>query len=130
MFKPMLSVLGGLFVAFVVVLFFETILPYLFHVKPINPENKDQMELFLMTVPQGLLIANALTYGVAALMGSYATVLISGNSRRGFITTLLFFIVVLVNFFSFKHPAWMISLGCAGTLLGGYLGTLLKRDAI
>lgn len=130
MFKPILSILGGLFVSFTVVLLFEIILPYVFKVKPINPENKEELEAFMKSVPKGLLIANALTYGIAALVGSYITVLISRNSRTGFITTLIFFIVVIVNFFSFRHPAWMIALGCIAALIGGYLGTKIRKDII
>jgi hypothetical protein len=130
MFKPFLSVLAGLFTAFLVVLLLETILPYIFHVQPIDPKNKEEMEKFMSAVPKGLLIANAISYGFAALAGSFVTILIIRNSNRGYITTLIFLIVVLVNFFSFKHPAWMITLGAAATIVGGYIGTKLKKNII
>ena len=129
MFKNLLSVIAGLFSGFVVVLLFETILPLLFNIKPLA-DTKDTKVLneFIKSLPPGLLIANALTYGLAAFTGSYITFIISHNSKLAITTTLIFFIVVLVNFFSFQHPAWMVILGCSVTLLGGYLATKIRSS--
>ena len=130
MFKSFLSILAGLFAAFVVVLVVEMALPYLFKINMGDPQNKDAMEAFMKTVPTTFLVAIALTYGVAAFAGTYITVLISGNSKNAYLTLLLFLIVVMINFFSFTHPYWMIALGVIVSIMGGYLGSMVKKDTI
>ncbi len=130
MFKTFFSILAGLFTAFVIVLFFETLLPYIFNMKTGRPDNKQEMETFLSLAPMGLLISDAIGLGIAALAGTYITILISNNVRTGIITSGLFFIVLIINFVSYKHPLWMIISGCILALAGGYTGTKIRKNII
>ena len=73
-------------------------------------------------------MTNAISYGIACLIGSIVTLQMATHKKMAYGTVGVFLIVVLVNFFTIHHPQWMIALGVASTIIGGILPILLKRQ--
>lgn len=131
MYRNLLSIIIGLFSAFLIVLLLESLLPLLFGIQSLKEAGDPKaIEQYLITLPLGLLILLALTYGIAAFIGTYVSVLISNTPKSGLSTTAIFLIVVIVNFLSFHHPLWMVMLGSLGTLIGGFAGTKTRSKTI
>ncbi len=125
MYKNLLSILVGLFSSFLIILLLEMTLPLPFGIH--SPYNgTPTMEEYIKTLPQALLLLFVLMYGVAALFGSYISVLISGTIESGLRTTVMLLLVVLANFISIHSPFWIIILSCATSLFGGFAGTRWK----
>ncbi len=124
MFKNLLSIIGGLFSAFLLLLLVEKTLPLVFNVIPIDA-TKDAIDFneYIKNLPIQMLAVHAIAYGIVAFAGSYVTFLLCANPRMSLIMTTLFLVVVLVNYLMFHHPQWIIILGSSATVLGGFLGT-------
>jgi hypothetical protein len=131
MYRMLLSIIVGLFGCFLLLLIVETALPLIFNIEPFsNPGGSNEMEKYIAKLPLNLLKINTAAYGLSAFVGAYIANLISRDKRAGLFTTLLFFIVVLVNFFTVKHPNWMVWIGSTITLVGGLLAYILQKKTI
>lgn len=129
MYKNLLAIFAGLVAAFLVLMVIENTIPPFFQVAPPAPNlPKADFEAYINSLPKNLLITNAISYGIACLIGSIVTMQMATLKKMAYGTVGVFLIVVLVNFFTIHHPQWMIGLGVASTIIGGIIPILLKRQ--
>lgn len=128
MLRLISSVVGGLLLAFVIVLATDAAF-HSFSPAPTtapDPSDQEAMRLYVASQPTGVLIALLVGWGVAVFTGS-AVASRFGDQRElpGWIVTGLFLLATLFNFIMVQHPIWMVVAGVAVILITGWLGSRL-----
>lgn len=126
MLKSVLSIIGGLVLAFALVFatdaffhaFSSTATP------PPNLNDKDAMRAYIEGQPFGVLAGLIAGWAVAVFAGaSLASRFAHRGEWPGFIVTGLFLLATLANFLMAPHPRWMVMVGVTAILFAGWLGS-------
>lgn len=135
MVRLLLSIVGALLIAFLLVLASDA----LFHslvssasALPRNPNDQEAMAAYVANQPTGVLAGLALGWGIAALIGSAIAARFGSRGEwPGWVVGVLFLLATASNFLLIPHPAWMITLAVVAiivaTLVGARLGARLSR---
>lgn len=132
--KPILAVLAGLTVAFVLIVLSQMIGHYFYPIpdefKNIDfsdPTNKAQLEALMATAPLGSLILILIGYMLAALGGGFVAALIHKKQKFQLSLMIGFFLTMagISNLMMIPHPIWFIIINLPSYLLFAYLGSRL-----
>lgn len=135
MVRLLLSIVGGLLAAFLLVFASDA----LFHslaasasALPRNSNGPEAMAAYVASQPTGVLAGLALGWGIAALVGSAIAARFGSRGEwPGWIVGALFLLATASNFLMIPHPAWMITLAVVAitvaTLVGARLGARRSR---
>lgn len=125
MLKLVLSIVGGVAVAFSIVLATDA----LFHsvlasgAAPSNMNDREAMRLYVASQPIGALATMLVGWTLAALAGSWVASRFAGHVQwPGWVVAGLFFLATAFNFFLVPHPVWMVVAGTVSILVAGWLG--------
>lgn len=129
--------IGGVFVGVLagcLVVFLIELPGFVLHPLPpgVDPSNNEALRAHVARAP----LAAMVLVGVAWTIGPAAAALVAGLIARralvvyGLIVGAIFVAFDLMNILAFPHPAWLIVVGVAGPLAGGWLGALLAQRLI
>lgn len=126
MLKLILSVVGGLVVAFALV----AIADASFHAlsatsaRPADPSDADAMREYVAGQPVGILAALVAGWMVAAFSGAAIAARFGGRGEAaGWAVTFLFLLATAANFVLVEHPIWMVAAAIVGITAAGWLGS-------
>ena len=125
MLKPMLSIIGGLLLAFALVFATDALFHALAPSKPPgNPSDPDAMRDYVAGQPIGLLIGLLFGWAIAAFAGSSIAVRFARRGGwPGFAVTALFLLATTANFLIVEHPGWMVVVAVISIAGAGSLGS-------
>jgi hypothetical protein len=79
------------------------------------------------SLPVTNLLFPVLGWFLGALLGAYAAVRLSGHGWAGWAIAAVVLAATILNFVLITHPVWVMALGVAAVLAGGWIGRLLAE---
>lgn len=129
MLRLVASIAGGLLVAFLIVFgsdaVFHALVPAA-AAMPTDSSDRTAMDAYVAGLPAAVLAGLALSWAVAALIGSWLAARFSVRGEwPGWVVGGLFLLSVLANFFLVTHPVWMIGLAVVAAIAATWVGARL-----
>lgn len=125
MLKLVLSIVGGVAVAFAIVLATDA----LFHsvlssgAAPSDMNDREAIRLYVANQPVGALATILAGWTLAAFTGAWIASRFAGHVQwPGWVVAGLFFLSTAFNFFLVPHPVWMVVAGTVSIISAGWLG--------
>ena len=132
MVRLILSVLGGLLVAFAIVFAADALFHALSSTTTPSPDpsDKEAMRTYVASQPFAVLAGLIAAWAAAVLTGA---ALAARSARRGewpgWLVTAFFILGTAANFLMVTHPTWMVLAATGSILLGGWLGSRIGATA-
>lgn len=128
MLRIILGILAGAVLAMLIVAGLETAGHLVFPPPPgIDVTDPEQLAALMPLVPMGAKIWVVAAWGLGALGGGLAAILISRRSWTAWVIAGLIACAGVATILMIPHPLWMQVAAVAAPLLGGWLATLGGR---
>jgi hypothetical protein len=133
MLKVILSILGGLIVAFLSVFAsdwaFHALVPSSMRM-PSELAERNAMAAYVARQPTSVLAGLAVGWAVAAFVGSaMATRFAARGEWPGWVVGALFLLATASNFFMIPHPAWMVAFAIMAIASAALVGSRIGAGA-
>ena len=122
--RGMLAVIGGILIAFVLIVVVQTIGTRIYPPPPIDRANLDSIKAVMAQIPLASLLFVVLSYAAGSVAGGWVAARFAPRDKMAHAMTVggLLFLLGIVNLMSLPHPTWFWVASSATYWLGAWSG--------